>query len=121
MIIQSQNVWISGNFIPGQIEIEDKVIKGIYAYNQKTADIDYGELRIIPGMIDVHCHGGLGYDATHDDKEGLRTWSKALLKEGVTAFCPTTDTKTEEVLLKALKNIVYMMKKILLKLEILFV
>ena len=105
MIIQSQNIWISGNFIPAQVEIKDKVIKGIYAYNKKSADIDYGELRIIPGMIDVHCHGGLGYDSTDDDKEGLRTWSKALLKEGVTAFCPTTDTKPQDVLLKAVKNI----------------
>lgn len=105
MIIQSQNIWISGSFISAQIEIEGKVIKGIYAYNQKSVDKDFGDLRIIPGMIDVHTHGGLGFDSSHPDKEGLKTWSHALLKEGITSFCPTTDTQTEEVLLKALKTI----------------
>ena len=111
MIIQSQNIWISGNFIAAQIEIEGKTIKAIYPYNQKKTDIDYGELRIIPGMIDIHCHGGLGYDATDDDKEGLKRWSKALLKEGITSFCPTTDTKEKEVILKGLKNIANVVKE----------
>lgn len=111
MIIQSQNIWISGSFNAAQIEIEDKVIKGIYGYNHKKVDKDFGELRIIPGMIDVHTHGGLGIDSSHADKEGLRTWAKALLKEGITAFCPTTDTKTEDVLLKAVKNIADVVKE----------
>ena len=105
MIIQSQNIWVSGNFIACQIEIENKVIKSIYPYGKMPVDLDYHELRIIPGMIDVHTHGGLGFDTNDGDKDGLKKWAQFLLKEGITSFCPTTVTQSEEVLMKAVKNV----------------
>ena len=71
MIIQSKNVWVSGNFIEAQIEMEDGVIKGILPYGTKEVDEDYGEEKIIPGMIDIHCHGGLGFDTNDAHREGL--------------------------------------------------
>lgn len=105
MIIQSKNVWISGVFVACQIELEGKKIKQVYPYGSKSVDVDYNEDWIIPGMIDVHCHGGLGFDTNDANREGLVKWAQGLLKEGVTAFCPTTVTQSEEVLHKALKNV----------------
>ncbi len=110
MIIQSKNIWISGNFIAAQIEIEDKIIKSIYAYGQKPIDKDYEELRIIPGMIDVHTHGGLGFDTNDGNREGLEKWARFLLEEGITGFCPTTVTQNEDVLMKAVKNVAEVVK-----------
>ena len=62
MIIQSKNVYVSGVFAACQIEVCDGQIVQIYPYGTKEVDADYGEDRVIPGMIDVHCHGGLGFD-----------------------------------------------------------
>ena len=100
MIIQSKNVWVSGNFIEAQIVMEDGKIKGIYPYGTKEVDVDYGEDKIIPGMIDIHCHGGLGFDTNDAHREGLVMWAKGLLEEGITGFCPTTVTQSVEVLTK---------------------
>ena len=105
MIIQSKRVWVSSQFIEAQVEINDGKICGIYPYGSKEVDKDYGEDRIIPGIIDVHCHGGWGFDTNDANPEGLRNWCKELVKEGVTGFCPTTVTQSETVLTNALKNV----------------
>jgi len=105
MILQSKNVWVSGIFTEAQIEITENKITAVYPIGTKKADDDFGENRIIPGMIDIHCHGGLGFDTNDADGEGLKQWAQGLLKEGITAFCPTTVTQSEEVLLKAVKNV----------------
>lgn len=105
MIIQSKRVWILNTWISCQIEIEDKKIKNITAYNEKCVDIDYGDNRIVPGFIDVHTHGAYGFDTNDANEDGLRNWMKNIVKEGVTGICPTTITQSEEVLTKAVKNV----------------
>lgn len=105
MLIQSKNIWIANQFVEAQLEIEDGKIKGIYPYGTKEVDVDYAENRIIPGMIDVHCHGGLGFDTNDANHEGLRKWAAALPQEGITGFLPTTVTQSVEVLTKALINV----------------
>ena len=57
MIIQSKRVWVLGQFLEAQLEIEDGKILNVLPYNAKKVDEDYGDLRIVPGFIDVHTHG----------------------------------------------------------------
>ena len=105
MIIQSKRVYIDDEFVPRQIEIENNIIKGIYPYGLKNADRDYKENRIVPGFIDVHCHGYKGYDTNDALEDGLKVWLKDITSEGVCAICPTTITQSKEILSKALQNI----------------
>ena len=72
MIIQSQRVWIAGQFIPAQLEVEGEKIVSVLAYGTKKADKDYGEMRLVPGFIDVHTHGAYGFDTNDAEPEGLR-------------------------------------------------
>ena len=104
MIIQSQKVWIADQFVAAVIEITDEKITNILPYGSCPVDVDYGDLRIVPGFLDVHCHGAYGYDTNDAVEEGLRNWAKRLPEEGVTGFLPTTVTQSEEVLTKALEN-----------------
>jgi len=107
MIIQSKKVWISGQFMEAQIEMVDGKIKQIYPYATKGVDVDYGVDRIVPGFIDTHTHGAYGFDTNDGDEEGLRNWIKRIpADEGTTSILPTTITQSEEVLTKALKNVV---------------
>ncbi|MEG1461899.1 MAG: N-acetylglucosamine-6-phosphate deacetylase, partial [Anaerorhabdus sp.] len=71
MIIQSKKVWVSGVFIEAQIELKEGKINHVYPYGCHVVDHDYGTDWIIPGMIDVHCHGGLGFDTNDANREGL--------------------------------------------------
>lgn len=105
MIIQSKRVWILEHFMPAQVEIEGDKMVGIYPYDSKSTDLDYGNLRITPGFIDTHCHGAFGFDTNDADEEGLRRWLKDAPKEGITSLCPTTITQSESVLTKALENV----------------
>jgi len=111
MIIQSKKVWIADQFTPAQLELEDGIIKEIYPYNEKEVTKDYGDLRILPGFIDIHCHGAYGFDTNDANPEGLRKWAKGIVDEGVTSFLATTLTQSEEVLTNAVSNVAKVVKE----------
>ena len=111
MIIQSQKVWIADQFIPAQVEMENGKIIRVAPYGAKQPDVDYGDKRILPGFIDVHCHGAYEFDTNYAEEAGLRNWAKNIVSEGVTAFLATTITQSEEVLTAAVANVAKVMEE----------
>ena len=105
MVIQSERVWIAGQFIPAQLEVKDGQIERIYNYGERAADADYGCKRIVPGFIDIHTHGAYGFDTNDAEPEGLRSWMKRIPEEGVTSILPTTVTQMPDVLTAAVANV----------------
>ena len=105
MIIQSTRVYVAGSFMKAAVRIEGTQITEILEYNSVSVDRDYGDLRIVPGFIDVHCHGVLGWDTNDATPDGLKTWAREIVKEGVTSFLATTVTQMKPVLLKAVANV----------------
>lgn len=110
MIIQSKKVWLADQFIGAAIEMENGKIKGVYPYGTKEVDVDYGDKRIVPGFLDIHCHGAFGFDTNDANEEGLRAWTKGIVTEGTTALLATTITQSEEVLTKAVANVAKVME-----------
>ena len=111
MIIQSKKVWIADQFIPAQVEMENGKIISVAPYGAKQPDVDYGDKRILPGFIDVHCHGAYEFDTNYAEEAGLRNWAKNIVGEGVTAFLATTITQSEEVLTAAVANVAKVMEE----------
>lgn len=111
MRIQSKRVWIAGQFMPAQIQWDNHKIGRILEYGEEAVDTDYGDLRIVPGFIDIHTHGYGTWDTNDATPEGLRKWVKEIPSEGVTGLCPTTITQSHEVLSKALKNVASVVKE----------
>lgn len=105
MRIQSKKVWLNGVFLPAQIEIKEGKIEAILPYDNDKADADYGDKRIVPGFIDIHCHGAYGFDTNFAEPEGLKKWAKNITHEGITGFLATTITEKHPVLEKAVKNV----------------
>lgn len=105
MIIQSKKVWLAGQFYPAQLEIEDEKIVAVLDYGTKAVDKDYENNRIVPGFIDIHCHGAYGFDTNDADPVGLRKWLSKIPEEGVTGLLCTTITQSKEVLTNAVKNV----------------
>ena len=62
------------------------------AYEVIDADGKY----VSPGLIDMHIHGYLGADASDGDEEGIRKMAAGIIKNGVTAWCPTTMTVSKK-------------------------
>jgi N-acetylglucosamine-6-phosphate deacetylase len=87
--------------------IEDGVIRQIGSRsNQETPSgatlIDFGEGVLVPGLIDIHIHGGAGFDVMQALAEGFATLERFLVQHGVTTYFPTTVTAPLDATLAAL-------------------
>ena len=63
--------------------------------------IDAAGCYVIPGLVDLHFHGGAGADISDGDLAGLHAMAAYEASRGVTAMCPATMTLSEEILTKA--------------------
>lgn len=92
--------------LEGKTLIYDKKIIEISDSPLPDAEtINAGGRLLIPGLIDIHVHGYLGADASDGTEDAVRTIASGILKNGVTAFLPTTMTVSYEELEKAFSAI----------------
>ena len=84
----------------GTIEFSDK-IESIDIDKDKQSDF---ENIIIPGFIDLHCHGGNGFD-TMAGFSSIIEMSKYHLKQGTTTLLPTTLTATLDDTVKVIEGL----------------
>ncbi|MGZ4161565.1 MAG: N-acetylglucosamine-6-phosphate deacetylase, partial [Neobacillus sp.] len=96
MIIECGSLLISESgkidrFGEGDIDVSDQV-----------EVIDLQGRTIIPGLIDVHIHGGNGYSVMDGEYESLAEISAFHAKNGTTSFLATTTTGAREDIVKAL-------------------
>ncbi|CAG0968742.1 MAG: N-acetylglucosamine-6-phosphate deacetylase [Anaerolinea sp.] len=64
-----------------------------------------GETYVLPGFIDIHVHGAMGFDMMDATPEALKAMSRFFAAHGVTGFLPTTVTAPHERILDALRNV----------------
>lgn len=64
---------------------------------------DVGGKYILPGLVDIHCHGALGtlFGCEADNRQMLRFFAE----KGITTLLPTLGTQTIEVLVKRMERI----------------
>ncbi|MFA4868425.1 MAG: N-acetylglucosamine-6-phosphate deacetylase [Pedobacter sp.] len=91
----------------GTVIITNGVITGVIEGNADVADaieIDAKGKYIAPGFIDMHIHGGGGYDFMDGDVNSFLKIAETHVKYGTTAMCPTTLTSELSNLLQTLDN-----------------
>lgn len=69
------------------------------------ADIDAAGYYLIPGLIDIHTHGAVGYDFSDGDSEGEQKIAAFFASRGVTSYCATLMTFDEKTLTDAVLTI----------------
>lgn len=91
--VQYKNARINGRLT--DIRIED----GRFCSFEKTEQdgIDLSGRDVFPGLIDLHCHGAMGYDVL-GDTEHIETISTYLAENGITTWFPTTGGSKETIL-----------------------
>lgn len=107
MIIKNVKVFIEEKrFIEGTVRIIEDTIANIYT-GEECGDIAVGGgekvidgegAYVIPGLIDIHFHGCMGYDSCDGTKEALEEIAGYEASKGVTAICPATMTLSVEEL-----------------------
>ena len=68
-------------------------------------EIEANERYVLPGMIETHCHGAVGYDFCEADKEGILAAAAYHLRHGATTIFPTVTSSTFERTCKALESV----------------
>jgi N-acetylglucosamine-6-phosphate deacetylase len=67
--------------------------------------LDFPDLILAPGFIDIHIHGGAGHDVMEADDAALAGIETQLLRHGVTAYLPTTVTAPDGRTVQALEHL----------------
>lgn len=118
--IKNGKIVLLDKVLNGYVLLFDEIIKDIipndefiklYGENDQIEIIDANEAYISPGFIDMHIHGSDGFDVMDGNNEALMRIAKAIVKNGVTSFLPTTMTMSKEMIYKALDNIKNFMNK----------
>ncbi|MCY7492766.1 N-acetylglucosamine-6-phosphate deacetylase [Bacillus safensis] len=73
--------------------------------NYEKVYISRENFYLLPGMIDIHIHGGYGADMMDATEEAMNTLADNLPSEGTTSFLATTITQNHHEIEQALKNV----------------
>ncbi len=93
------------NFEKKDIQITGEIITDIADNLTGENQIDCRGLMILPGAVDIHTHGAVGYDHCTGDTEGLSRVCEYEASCGVTSFVPTTMTVSEQMLTNAVRAV----------------
>lgn len=99
MRIHAQKMLLENGFCNDcTVEVEDGMIRQIMPGKQADWHADV----LTPGLIDLHCHGGEGFNPEHADEESLSRFLRKMQSSGVTDFWLTTSTSPRDVIRRAL-------------------
>jgi N-acetylglucosamine-6-phosphate deacetylase len=67
--------------------------------------IDSEGFWVIPGLLDIHTHGAVGYDTMDATTEAIGAMALYFARHGVTGFLPTTVSESKEAIWRAIENL----------------
>ena len=94
----------------GYVRFDDKILAvgDMFDYRAQSGEqtFDLQGKTLIPGFIDVHAHGGYGFDAMDGDADQIDEMAtKMMTHEGVTTLFATTMTQSTENIDKAMRGV----------------
>ena len=98
MRIHARKLLTPQGFLPDQaVTIEDGVIAAVCPMQPDTAADLHADI-LTPGLIDLHVHGGEGFNARDFELDAIAPFLNAMLADGVTDFLMTISTGTRSTM-----------------------
>ena len=82
--------------------IKDGKVNEIGHLNKDCETIDVNNNLVIPGMIDIHIHGTMGYDFTYPSQDVIDAMSLDAIKDGVTGYLGSCTVVSHERMMNML-------------------
>jgi len=93
----------------GCIVIDGERIAGVHAgcceLPHNAEIFDGGGRFLAPGLIDIHVHGGGGYDLMSGDPEQIRAYARWIVSRGVTSFLVSSSGRDHADILRRLRAV----------------
>lgn len=90
----------------GHIQIQDgRILEVTKEPPQHCITVDFGECLVLPGLIDLHIHGGNGVDVMDGTYTSMNKLSTYLASKGITGFLATTVTSEWDRLIQAIRTV----------------
>lgn len=105
MLLQNGVIFYKGNFLKMDMRTESHQIVEIAPHISGKDRIDCSEKLIIPGLIDLHTHGCVGYDFSTSSPKEINQMLEYYQTCGITSVCATTMTMSPQNCKEAAKNI----------------
>jgi len=81
-------------------------------FSENDFVIDAADKIIVPGLVDIHTHGCIGYDSSQvKSLETTDKMSKFYASCGTTTYFPTIESNSKENTISAVENLSYAIKK----------
>ena len=88
--IKSNRVIFPDGIRPGYLYLENGKIAYAGPQEQPCDQLlDYGDLYVSPGFIDLHTHGAVGYSFCYSTIQGVLDACTYHMQHGTTTICPT--------------------------------
>ena len=96
-LIKNANIVTVGGVLKSQsLVFEDGIITAVVGTSDAERIIDAEGAWLLPGFVDMHCHGGGGYEFMDADEAGIEAIADFHLSHGTTTLIATTLAASDE-------------------------
>ncbi|MDO5702492.1 MAG: N-acetylglucosamine-6-phosphate deacetylase, partial [Lachnospiraceae bacterium] len=85
MLFSNAHIFTPDGYVHGGFRVEDgrfaAIIPGLL-----RGGTDLKNAKVIPGLVDIHIHGCIGFDFSDGSLSGLTSIARYLAKHGITSF-----------------------------------
>ncbi len=112
MLIKNAFVYTTNyDFRKMDVLVEDgKIAEISESINSDCESFDASGAHLIPGFINIHVHGAIGYDVMETTPDALEKVSVFFMQDGVTSYLPTTVAAPYDETVAAVKQFAAYMK-----------
>lgn len=105
MLLKNAEAFIDGAFRRVDIRVLDGRIAEIKESLSGEPAIDLAGRKLLPGLIDIHTHGCVGYDFSDATASQMQEMTRFYARHGITSILATTMTMPFESHLKAMQTV----------------